>query len=208
MSLLRMFSPPPIQSRAAGRPVFAHGVELQRRAADVEQERGLRTRRGGPRTARGRRDRATAPPPDGAAPRSLRARSQRELQLDQREVGVLQRHDADAHQPVVVGAELAHRPVVGPRGAVADLGATASGSARTAWRRCAWRTRAACGIRACRAPPNGRRGRTRRAPGSPSTARSAGRRARSAPRRVRRCVACRWRRSARPPRRSPATRRS
>ena len=46
---------------------------------------------------------------------------ERELQLDQRVVGVLERHDADTHQAVVVGAEFAHRPIVCACGAVAEL---------------------------------------------------------------------------------------
>ena len=104
--------------------------------------------------------------PDGFHPELQRRR-----QFDQCEIRIVKRHDPDTHQAFVVTTEVAHRPVVGTGRAVTQFVVSADGP--TLGER---RHDAVCRKdELLREPehvegqPIGRRHRTRRAPGSPST---------------------------------------
>ena len=141
------------------RPAVVHpGLgELQRRAADVQHER--RAALGEPRPERIEVDvagRAVAARPV-RHPDGLEAALQHEVELGHRQLGLVERHDGDAHQPRV--ARRRSRPCAGC--GRAPRRSAASGRAwswpRTAWRRCGWRTPAASGSPACPAPSSGPR---------------------------------------------------
>ena len=87
----------------------------------MEQERGLGFREPAPERREVDVTRRPLPRRMVGNPDGLQSGAECEVEFLQRELGVFQRHDADPHQPMVVCAELAHRPVVGASRAVADL---------------------------------------------------------------------------------------